>query len=1058
MNQSLSPAMPAQLHCRNLFLQKVLFFAMLLSIPLLTSISSLAQSGNGASRPVTLKGFITNERGEPLSGVSLQVNGSGQTALTQADGSFELQAPANSTVTVSHTGYNNTEIRTGSNDQLTLKIQLTNKKDLDEVVVVGYGTRRRSEVTGAMVSVNEQSLKDVPVSNLAQALQGRAAGIDIQKAGGNSKPGATPTILIRGSRSVRAGNDPLIVLDGIPFNGSFNDINQDDVTSVEILKDASSTAIYGSRGANGVILINTRRGKAGKPVVTYGGYAGFVRPIGEYKMMDAKEFTEFKKWALYNGRWQSGARLYESPDDPNLLAAEFSAEEREAIQSGLNTNWQKLMYKNGMITNHNIGVAGGSEQTQYAISGGYFKETGVYPGQSFERFSVKLSVDQKLGNRVRIGLSSLNSFNTTMGESSNPMAQAMRASPLASPYNKDGSLRNDFVVGSASQVWNPLADFLPGAIVEKKKRYGTNTIFYGEVNIWEGIRYRFNAGVEIRNELYSNYYGSKTSKNLGSPSTSMNRNELRTNYTLEHLLTYDKTIADKHKLNVTGLFSVQEEKMQRNQIGNNNVISEDLEYFNPNLGANLTADGDYVNWALISYMGRVNYTYDDRYLLTLTLRSDGSSRLAPGNKFKTFPSVAAAWNIHNEKFMSSSDVISNLRFRASYGEVGNAAISPYQTLGSLNYPVYNYGPASNTIGAYLASIPNPNLTWEYTATANVGLDFGFLNNRINGSIEFYKQFTRSLLLPQNLPPTSGIPNAILTNIGKTENQGIELTLSTVNFAPGRRDAFSWTTDLNLFINRGKITELAAGITRDIGNNWFVGEPIGVYFDYRKLGIWQATPDDSALARSYGLTLSGANSVIGDIKYEDVNGDKKLTADDRVILGSSQPDWEGGMTNRFGYKGFDLTVVAFARWGQMMRSQLLSAGFANTYQGTYNNVKTRYWTPTNGENEFPKPNANRTNTPNRELLGYFDGSYVKIRSISLGYTLPPSMLKRLGARNIKIYATAEDPFILFSPFKRHPYGGLDPEASGSASSPSASAFLNVDTPPNWSMIFGINISF
>lgn len=1035
----------------------------LLACMLLTLYPALAQSGG--VKMITVKGTVTNQKGEPLPGVSIIVKGGDKAVATLADGSFTLSVPANATLVVSHVGYADKEIKTGNTDQLDLPVLLTagKKGEMDEVVVVGYGTRRKSDVTGAIVSVNEQSIKDIPTSNLAQALQGRAAGIDIQKNGGNSKPGAAPSILIRGSRSVSAGNDPLIVVDGIPFNGSFNDLNQDDVSSVEVLKDASSTAIYGSRGANGVILVSTKRGKAGTPVVTYSGYAGFTKPIGEHPMMDAQEFALFKKWAVYNGRFDGNNRLYTGIDDPLLLAKEFSPEERDAMTAGRTTNWQRLMYDNGMMTNHNLGVSGGTDLTQYALSGGYFKQTGVYPGQQFERFSVKLSLDQKLGKFIKIGLNSLNSFTTTLGESSNPMAQAMRASPLASPYNADGSLRNDFVVGSASQVWNPLADFLPGAVVERKKRYGTNTTLYIDVNLMKGLKYRFNAGAEIRNELYSNYYASKTSKNLGAPSTSTNRNNLRNSFTLEHILNYDKTIADKHKINFTGLFSVQEEKMQQNQISNNNVLSADLEYYNPNLGANLKADGDYTKWDIISYMGRLNYGFDDRYLLTLTVRSDGASRLAPGNKYKTFPSVAVAWNAANEKFLQNAAVLSALRLRASYGEVGNAAISPYQTLGSLTPVVYNYGPASNTIGVYLGNIANPNLTWEYTTTANIGVDFGLLKNRISGSIEYYKQWTRSLLMPQTLPPTSGIPNSILRNIGKTENTGIELQVSTVNFQAKDRNGFNWTTDLNFFINRGKITELAGGVLRDVANNWFVGEPIGSYYGYKMLGIWQNTPEDSALAKQLGQTLTGANSVIGDIKVADLSGpngkpDNVLNDTyDRTILGSSQPDWEGGMTNRFSYKGFDLTVVAFARWGQMLKSQLHGAGFANTYQGTYNNLKSRFWTPGSGENEFPKPNANRTNPPNRDLLGYFDGSYVKIRTISLGYTLPSGIMKRLGAKSIKVYATAEDPFILFSPFRRNPYGGLDPEAGGSPTSPSVAA-LNVDTPPNWSMIFGVNISF
>jgi hypothetical protein len=413
--------------------------------------------------------------------------------------------------------------------------------------------------------------------------------------------------------------------------------------------------------------------------------------------------------------------------------------------------------------------------------------------------------------------------------------------------------------------------------------------------------------------------------------------------------------------------------------------------------------------------------------------------------------VALAWNVNKESFFNTLHGISALRLRASYGRVGNTAIDAYQTLGGLAPLVYNYGDATFT-GVYLSTVSNPDLTWEYTSTINAGVDFGIWNNRISGSIELYKQSTESLLLPLSLPSTSGVPNAVTTNVGKTENKGFELQLSTVNFQKRNRNNFGWTTDLNFFINRGKITALQNGITVDVTNNRFVGYPIGVFYDYKKAGIWQATAADTALALLYKQTVTGVGSVIGDIKRADVSGPKGIPDSvlndqyDRVILGSGQPKWEGGITNRFSYKGFDLTVVAFARWGHMIRSTLQGGGFANTFQATYNNIKTRYWTPTNGENEFPKPNANRTNTPNNSLLGYFDGSFVKIRTISLGYTLPPSFIRRINARGVKLYITAEDPFILFSPFVNR-YGGLDPETAGT---------LNVDTPPTKSFIIGLSI--
>jgi TonB-linked SusC/RagA family outer membrane protein len=1008
-------------------------------------------------KTVQVKGVIKNSEGEALPGVSIQLKGTTKGTTTKSDGTFVIDAPANSTLVVTYIGHVQQDIKVGTTDLSSINLQMTpDRNAMDQIVVVGYGTRKKSDVTGSIVSINEQSIKDIPAANLAQAIQGQGAGIDIQKGGGNSKPGATPTILVRGSRSLIATNAPLIVVDGVPFNGNFNDLNQDDVTSVEVLKDASATAIYGSRGANGVILVSTRRGKPGKPQISYNGYVGVVKIQGEYPVMNAQEFFEFRKWALYNGRFTGNNRTYTSINDPRLItdAGNFNLPADTVLVNSGNpgTNWQKLIYKNGIITNHQLGVSGGNEITQYALSAGYFDETGIYYGQEFKRYTIKASIDQQIGKRIKVGLSSLNTFNVTDGEGANPMGQALRASPLSSPYNPDGTLLNDFVPGSASQVWNPLANFkVDGASVQKRKRFGTFTTLYADVNIVKGLKYRFNGGVELRSDVYGEFYASKTTNNLGGLSTSQNRTAFNSNYTIENIVTYDRNFAKKHKVLFTGLFSVQEQNNQSNRFSNNTIAADFLQYFNPTFGANLVGTGEYEKWAILSYMGRLNYSYDDRYLVTLTMRTDASSRLAPGNQYNNFPSVALAWNVNKESFFNTLHGISALRLRASYGRVGNTAIDAYQTLGGLAPLVYNYGDATFT-GVYLSTVSNPDLTWEYTSTINAGVDFGIWNNRISGSIELYKQSTESLLLPLSLPSTSGVPNAVTTNVGKTENKGFELQLSTVNFQKRNRNNFGWTTDLNFFINRGKITALQNGITVDVTNNRFVGYPIGVFYDYKKAGIWQATAADTALALLYKQTVTGVGSVIGDIKRADVSGPKGIPDSvlndqyDRVILGSGQPKWEGGITNRFSYKGFDLTVVAFARWGHMIRSTLQGGGFANTFQATYNNIKTRYWTPTNGENEFPKPNANRTNTPNNSLLGYFDGSFVKIRTISLGYTLPPSFIRRINARGVKLYITAEDPFILFSPFVNR-YGGLDPETAGT---------LNVDTPPTKSFIIGLSI--
>ena len=1023
-------------------------------IAIFTLLSTLLITATlNAQAPVnekTIRGIVKNDNGEPLSGVSVVVKGTNKGTNTKEDGSFQINAPVNSTLMISIVGYVGTQIKVTNADQSVLDVLLhSDKLEMDKVIVVGYGTRRKSDVTGSIVSISEQSIKDVPSSNLASALQGQGAGIDIQRSGANSKPGATPNILIRGSRSVGASNSPLIVVDGIPFNGSINDLNQDDVASVEILKDGSSTAIYGSRGANGVILISTKRGKTAKPVFSYSGYVGSSRLTKQFPVMNAQEFTDLKKWANIIGN----PGKYTGLDDPLFMTnGVFDPAEVEGIKTGRNTDWQSLIYKTGIITDHQLGVTGGTEQTQYAISGGYFNQTGIYNGQSFERYTVKASIDQKLGKMFKVGLNSLNTYSLRKGESANPMAQALRASPLASPYDSAGNILNTYVPGSASQVWNPLADLIPGAAVENRKRLGTFTTLYLDVNLFKGFKYRLNAGAEIRSDVYGNFYSDKSTfrVNLGGSSSS-NRTSLTNNYTLENLIIYDAAFK-RHKINFTGLYSLQEVSSQSNQFDNTNILADYLAYYYPQYGANLKGTGTPSKADILSYMGRINYSYDDKYLLTLTMRDDGSSRLADGNKWHSFPSAAFAWNITNENFMQGISVINNLKFRASYGSVGQQSINAYQTLGALSGLTYNYGSSTST-GAYLSAVRNGSLTWEYTKTANIGIDFGILNNRISGSIEVYKAFTNSLLLPQVLPPTSGIPTAIVTNVGKTENKGIEIHINTTNIQAQTRNDFNWTSDFNFFINKGKITQLANGVTKDVANGWFVGQPLDVYYDYKRVGIWQNTPEDTAAAKALGLTVTGNNSVIGTIRVADLSGpdgkpDSKIDAtNDRIIVGTSQPKWEGGTTQRFGFKGFDLTVVAFARWGYTLNSSLYGGNFVNTYQGTYNNLKTNYWTPLNHEQWNPKANSNASNPANRTVLSYFDGSFVKIRSISLGYNLPENLVQRIKAKNFRVYATASDPFILFSPYRRA--GGIDPEGAGT---------VGIDTPPTWQLIFGVNMSF
>lgn len=1014
--------------------------------------SPASETPDAPKAAINITGQVNDAKGAPVPGVSVTIKGATTGAIADGDGKYSITVPDQSAVLVFRSvGFISQEIMV--NDKTVINVTLAEKPSaLNEVIVVGYGSQKKADVTGSIASIDEEALKSVPASNLVSALQSQAPGLDIQKAGGNSHPGATPSISIRGQRSLGAANDVLYVVDGIPFNGTYiNDLNQDDVVAVQILKDASATAIYGSRGANGVILITTKRGKAGAPVVTYSGYAGVVSPLGYYDVMDTKAYETYKKWGNYNANNPNTIGTpnpYNGIDDPKFYTdgITFLPAELAGMKNGTATDWQKLIFKNGFKTNHQLGLSGGTPSTKYAVSAGFYDETGLFPGQSFRRYSFKASIDQQLGKIFKVGISSMNTVSKINGESINPVAQALTSSPLTVPYDEKGNLIP--FPGGGSLTYNPLANLKPGAVVQKRSRYNTFTTAYAEAQITPHLKYRFNGGVEITPETYGEFYGSATYQNLSGPSTAKNTNYDYYDYTLENLLVYENTFAKNHHLTATGLFSYQEDYKSSTTFSYNNILADYIQYFNPALGANLKGEGSYSKFNIVSFMGRVNYDYKSKYLLTLTMRSDGSSTLAPGNKYHIFPSAAVGWNITSEDFMKNIPAISNLKLRAGYGTVGNAAVAPYQTLGGLASINYNYG-STNVTGTYPNNVPNPNLGWEYTATLNMAVDFSLFNDRISGSVDVYQQRTSDLILPQNLPITTGYTSQFLANVGKTENKGLEINIASVNIKADDRKDFGWTTNFNITFNRNKITALQNGVTQDIGNNRFVGAPINALYNYVRLGIWQNTAADSALARKLNLTMVGSGSVIGTIKVADLNGDGVINSNDRTIVGSRQPKFFGGFTNRFSYRGIDLTVVANYRVGGTQIAYWLQPGSnVNALNGKMNNLDINYWTPFNHENTYPKPNFNVGTPVYGDLLGYYDASYLKIRTINLGYTLPPRIISRMGIQALRVYSSLNDAIILFSPLHNR-FPGIDPESAGT---------LGVDTPPNKSILFGLNVTF
>ena len=998
----------------TLALRRVRRWAHLLGAVLLLA-GSLLPGQVWAQAGRVVSGVITSESGEPLPGVTVMVKGTTAGTATNAQGQYSLSVPeGTNTLVISSIGYNKTEVAVGSSGTVNAKL-LEQTTSLNEVQVVGYGTLKKSQVTGAISSVDEQMLRDVPVANIGQALQGRVAGLTI--ASNSTSPGQSPVIRIRGNRSFAGSNDPLLVVDGVPYDGSLNDLNPDDITSVEVLKDASSTAIYGARGANGVLLIVTKRGRAGEPRATYSGYYGTKRLIGKYDLQNGQQYYDFRLQAY---------RAQNPSFDPVATTSFLTPDERANYAAGKTTDYQDLLFQNGRIQNHALGLSGGTEKTQYSASLGYYDETGSVPVQRLQRYSLRGTLDQQVSKRIKIGFNTLNTYTVQDDPNLNILSNILTGSPLASPYDANGL--PILYPNTDTALPNPLTYYTEDAHLDRRRRLRSFNSLYGQVNILPGLDYRLNLGLDGRTEQSESFFASNTPARSGGQSSASRSSNIAFNLLAEHVLTYNRNFNERHDLNLTALYSVQDYRADGFgttvlNLPTNFQLADNLSAGVPSTTNNPVQP---VQWDILSYMGRANYTYDNRYSATLTVRVDGSSRLAPGNKYKSFPSAAVAWNVANEAFLRDKSWMSQLKLRASLGRVGSTAVNPYQTLGALQSSLGNgYYPFGSTgvAGVVPNTIPNPNLGWEYTTTANVGVDFGFFQNRVSGSVEIYQQRTSDLLLPDALPTSQGY-GSFVRNTGQTQNRGLEITLSTVNVRT--RSGFEWQTDWNFTMNREEVLSLGLGKDEngnerdDLGNQRFIGQPLYVLYDLKKTGIWQL--DEEAEATKY-------KTKPGQIKFEDVNNDGTIDGKDRQILGSRQPDFEAGLTNRLKFKGFDLTAVALTRVGATIVDPLLfGPSYFTTFEGRRNQINLDYWTPTNPTNEFPQPRQGNGDYPaNSQVLAYLNGTFIKIRSIDLGYTLPTTWAKKALLGSARLYVQVQNPLI-WSPekyFQRNK--AIDPDA-------------------------------
>ncbi|WP_042719665.1 SusC/RagA family TonB-linked outer membrane protein [Flavobacterium sp. B17] len=921
----------------------------------------------------------------------------------------------------------------------------TKEKKIEEVVMIGYGTQRKEAVTGSVATVKGDALREVPSANITQALQGRTAGVDISQT--STKPGAAMQIRIRGTRSLTGDNNPLIVLDGIPFVGSLSDISSSDIKSIDILKDASATAIYGSRGANGVILVTTNRGTKGqKPRFSYNSFTGVQTLFSKYPMMDGPKFDKLRK----------DAGLYVNGEDE---------------KSGTNTDWQDLYYKPAMMTSQDVGVSGGTEGGNYNAGLSYYKQNALVPLQSYERFSLRIGLDQQVGKNFKFGFTTNTNYTVSRG---NGVASApiLGYSPLASPYDQNGNLKRTMKTASdQDQTWiytRKTLENLGDKYVDESKDFASYNNLYGEITLpLKGLKYRLNAGLDYRTSNSGNYVGVGVfNYNAAAPSSAGKGNNQTYHWVLENLLTYDRTFG-KHKVNAVGLYSAEQNRYISSYMSARNVPGDFFQYYN--LGQSPQADISvrpedqaYQQWGLMSYMGRVMYTYDNKYMMTATLRADGSSRLAEGNKWHTYPALSLGWNITNESFMQNLKFVNLLKLRAGWGQTSNQAVSPYSTLGSLTVVPYNFG-STNSTGVYVSLAPNANLGWEYSKTQNYGVDFGFFNNRLTGTVEYYRTKTEGLLQSVSLPPSGGLPTQT-ANVGSTENKGWEFSLngSIIN----NPDGFSWDAGINLYTNRNQILSLASGRDRDEGNLWFVGHNINSLYDYQNIGLWQqGDPYLNILEPQQGAAVGMIKVLYTGGYNADGTPVRAIGPADRQIIDTA-PDWQGGFNMRFAYKNFELsTVGAFQHGGVLISTLYGSASYLNRLTGRGNNVDVDYWTEENPNVRYPKPGGLREgdNPKYASTLALFDGSYLKLRTITLGYNVDKEFLKDLNITGLRIYFTVTNPLVLFSPY--HKESGMDPEPNSLGDQNQAVSgyrqrqlVIGTNNPSTRNYLMGLNLTF
>jgi TonB-dependent starch-binding outer membrane protein SusC len=1013
-----------------------------------------------------VSGKVNDDTGKPVSGATVTVKGTKIATATTTEGTFALNAPSGKSVLViSSIGF--AELEVAINDRAEITIAMTGlATSLQDVVVVGYGTQKKSDVTGAVSRLTAEDIRERPTQNALQAIQGKAPGVHVSS---NIKPGELPIVRIRGNRSISASNDPLYVIDGIPLVNALGvnsftmaDLNPNDIASIEVLKDASATAIYGSRGANGVVLVTTNKGKKGRTAVNFSSTVSLDNYKAMTDWMDGGQYADRWRESLINGRTYhniaNNADLNVAPKswypnpgddsimirlpgalDPIAMASVMMGYEwnpdgtvklRPTTQAEKDMGWPAMVpiYNSanirsfdwidaathqGLTQDYQISVTAGSELSRMAVSLGYYKQLGVQRDQDYERFTVSLSGDITPVKWFTLGTSILGSFseqnfgiqgpNTSNTGSKDLFSRSTDQFPYALPYVAAGAfIRNP---GGNASLWNPLQDI--GESINERRSTAIMANIYAEVKFTSWLKYRVNFGPQLRNFRNGTFVSLNATSHLKTPGTAGYATQENFSWVVENLLYLDKTFANDHKIGVTLLQSSQKSRRENSSISVAGVINPLSLWYDagaytsgtPGVGTGYTEN------TLTSFMGRVNYTLMNKYLVTGSFRADGASVLAPGNKWSYFPSFAVAWKMQEEKFLEGINWIDELKPRFGWGITGNSSVEPYTTSGPLSRNPFVFGSAA-AIGYLPQLVQNPDLKWEETAQSNFGVDFSLFKSRVSGSFEYYTQTTSDLLFRRSTPAVSGYVEK-LQNIGKTRNSGIEITLSVT---PIRKKDFSWTLDLNWAKNNEEILELVNGKQDMVANNLFIGQPTQVYRQYANAGIWGSSAKDLQEMAKFNAAPGNHRFRPGTVRVVDQNGDYRIDANDFVILGTPRPDWTGGITTTFTYKEWSLNAFLYLRWGQTY-----FGGYPNSYGGSNPNgrIENDVWRFNNETGRWPMPNASGQIENITSAMQYNDGSFGVLRNISLSYSVPKKILSKAKINDATLNFQVLNPF-MFGP--------------------------------------------